>query len=198
MSGYWSWWQSGLALTAVMVGHWLVMRRMMAVSGRYTALVDRLRIPRDEPAVEMTPEEIAEALRALTAAEFGEDALEAPPPAVAAPTLLPPLPMGAHLVFFGGLVLGGLLSALLSGGLSAAFTLRGAHFAAAVGHSPIATPLVLLGGGMLVGFGTRMAAGCTSGHGLCGTSRFQPGSLLATLAFFATGVGASFLLGRLM
>jgi len=53
----------------------------------------------------------------------------------------------------------------------------------------------LLLGGLCVGFGTRMAGGCTSGHGLCGVSRFQPGSLVATVAFFATGVAVSFALG---
>jgi uncharacterized membrane protein YedE/YeeE len=51
--------------------------------------------------------------------------------------------------------------------------------------------------GVLVGFGTRMASGCTSGHGLCGVSRLQPGSLLATAAFFGAGIVVSFLLGAL-
>jgi hypothetical protein len=57
---------------------------------------------------------------------------------------------------------------------------------------------MLLAGGALVGFGTRMAGGCTSGHGMCGVSRFQKGSLLATAAFFGTGVVTSLLLGKLL
>lgn len=46
---------------------------------------------------------------------------------------------------------------------------------------------VLVIAGLLVGVGTRYAAGCTSGHGVCGLSRLSPRSLVATLAFMATG-----------
>lgn len=41
--------------------------------------------------------------------------------------------------------------------------------------------------GLLVGFGTLMGSGCTSGHGICGLSRFSPRSLIATLSFMASG-----------
>ncbi len=43
--------------------------------------------------------------------------------------------------------------------------------------------LLLIIGGLLVGFGTKMGAGCTSGHGVCGLARFSPRSLVATLTF---------------
>ena len=46
---------------------------------------------------------------------------------------------------------------------------------------------VLVAAGLLVGIGTRYGSGCTSGHGVCGLSRFSPRSLVATLAFMATG-----------
>jgi len=42
--------------------------------------------------------------------------------------------------------------------------------------------------GVLVGLGTRYAAGCTSGHGVCGLSRLSPRSLAATLTFMGAGV----------
>ncbi len=42
--------------------------------------------------------------------------------------------------------------------------------------------------GLLVGFGTAMGSGCTSGHGVCGISRMSPRSLVATLAFIAAGM----------
>jgi uncharacterized membrane protein YedE/YeeE len=42
--------------------------------------------------------------------------------------------------------------------------------------------------GLLVGFGTRMGNGCTTGHGICGLSRFSTRSLLATLTFMGTGI----------
>lgn len=41
--------------------------------------------------------------------------------------------------------------------------------------------------GLLVGFGTRMGSGCTSGHGVCGLARLSPRSLAATAAFMAAG-----------
>ena len=42
--------------------------------------------------------------------------------------------------------------------------------------------------GLLVGFGTRLGSGCTSGHGVCGMSRFSPRSIVATLTFIAVGM----------
>jgi len=47
--------------------------------------------------------------------------------------------------------------------------------------------------GLLVGFGTRMGNGCTSGHGVCGISRGSPRSLVATVTFMATGALTVFL-----
>lgn len=57
----------------------------------------------------------------------------------------------------------------------------------ALGPSP-ASPPVLIVAGILVGYGTRLSGGCTSGHGVCGLSRLSPRSLAATLTFMATGV----------
>lgn len=42
-------------------------------------------------------------------------------------------------------------------------------------------------GGILVGWGTKMANGCTSGHGVCGIPRFAPRSIVATMTFMAAG-----------
>ena len=47
---------------------------------------------------------------------------------------------------------------------------------------------LLIGGGMLVGFGTRLSSGCTSGHGISGISRFSLGSILATMTFMTVGI----------
>ncbi len=46
--------------------------------------------------------------------------------------------------------------------------------------------LLLVVSGLLVGFGTRLGSGCTSGHGVCGISRLSPRSLVATCVFMAT------------
>jgi uncharacterized membrane protein YedE/YeeE len=48
--------------------------------------------------------------------------------------------------------------------------------------------------GLLVGFGTRLANGCTSGHGVCGIARLSPRSLAATATFMAVGAATVFVL----
>ena len=48
-----------------------------------------------------------------------------------------------------------------------------------------------IAGGLLVGFGTRMGSGCTSGHGICGISRLSPRSIAATAVFVAVGMGVA-------
>ena len=56
-------------------------------------------------------------------------------------------------------------------------------------------PLGLLAvGGLLVGFGTRLGGGCTSGHGVCGLARFSPASAVAVATFVATGAATVALL----
>lgn len=52
--------------------------------------------------------------------------------------------------------------------------------------------------GLLVGFGTRWGAGCTSGHGICGLSRLSIRSLVATLSFMGTGFLTVFVLRHLL
>ena len=58
------------------------------------------------------------------------------------------------------------------------------------GASPRALPIVAIAGA-LVGVGTRIGNGCTSGHGVCGLSRLSVRSLAATITFMATGVIAA-------
>lgn len=53
-------------------------------------------------------------------------------------------------------------------------------------ESPRST-FALLVAGLLVGYGTRLGSGCTSGHGVCGLSRLSPRSLVATVVFMAVG-----------
>lgn len=50
-----------------------------------------------------------------------------------------------------------------------------------------AGPLVLIAAGLLVGFGTRLGGGCTSGHGVCGIARLSRRSIAATGLFMAAG-----------
>jgi len=51
--------------------------------------------------------------------------------------------------------------------------------------------------GLLVGFGTRMGSGCTSGHGVCGVSRLSQRSLVATAVFMTAGIVTVTIVGRI-
>jgi uncharacterized membrane protein YedE/YeeE len=53
-------------------------------------------------------------------------------------------------------------------------------------------PLALAAAGVLIGFGTRLGSGCTSGHGICGVSRLSPRSIVATATFMITGAATVF------
>ncbi|RFS27092.1 MULTISPECIES: YeeE/YedE family protein [Acinetobacter] len=50
-----------------------------------------------------------------------------------------------------------------------------------------ASPLMMIVAGLLVGFGTRLGSGCTSGHGICGISRLSKRSIVATMTFMFAG-----------
>jgi len=73
--------------------------------------------------------------------------------------------------------------------------LAGPLIIAAAGHWPVITigssPLLLVAAGLLVGFGTRMGSGCTSGHGILGLARLSPRSIVATLVFLGFGIIAA-------
>lgn len=56
------------------------------------------------------------------------------------------------------------------------------------------SPVVLVVAGLLVGFGTRLGSGCTSGHGICGLSRLSTRSLAATMIFMAVAMATTFVL----
>jgi len=84
--------------------------------------------------------------------------------------------------FIIGLPLGAFLVATLLGPITTRFT-------------PDLTTIVI--GGLLVGFGTRLGSGCTSGHGVCGMSRLSPRSLVSTATFITTGILTVLLLNTL-
>jgi uncharacterized protein len=88
-----------------------------------------------------------------------------------------------RIYFLAGLLMGGLLLRTL---LPAAFDFG------------IVRPLPLLVvAGLLVGFGTRLGSGCTSGHGVCGIGRLSPRSLAAAVTFILTGSLVVYLLNHL-
>ena len=75
----------------------------------------------------------------------------------------------------------------------AGLALAGALFTRTSLHMVAGLPQ-LVGAGLLVGFGTRLANGCTSGHGVCGLARLSPRSLVATLTFMGAGFITVFIL----
>ncbi|MEM8845039.1 MAG: YeeE/YedE thiosulfate transporter family protein [Pseudomonadota bacterium] len=58
--------------------------------------------------------------------------------------------------------------------------------------------LAIIIGGLLVGFGSRLGSGCTSGHGVCGVGRLAPRSLIATCVFITTGIFSVYLVNHLL
>lgn len=79
-----------------------------------------------------------------------------------------------RIFFIGGLLLGGLCLRII---FPAALEV---HLTRGTGDYIVA--------GFLVGFGTLLGSGCTSGHGVCGLSRFSKRSLVATLVFMSAGI----------
>jgi uncharacterized protein len=192
---YLPWWAGAIALAVVAIGYFLTVGRLLGVSGSVEAVLDGPDRATQQLAGAST-QDLEAALLAATKEAFGD--VPAPPTATAAARSLPstarPLPFSGHVILILGIVAGGALGAFLGGGFATASGL-GAEVVRVFGSGPGAW-LALFGGGALVGFGTAMAGGCTSGHGLCGTSRLQIGSLLSTAAFFGTAIAVSFALAR--
>jgi uncharacterized membrane protein YedE/YeeE len=97
-------------------------------------------------------------------------------------------PNNWRLWFIIGLPLGGLLAALTSpGDITASFSV-GAMYDSVLPRALWAKGLVLTLGGILIGYGARLANGCTSGHAIAGISLLNPPSVLSAAGFFIGGV----------
>jgi uncharacterized membrane protein YedE/YeeE len=194
-AAYWPWWAGAAALGAITVGFWIAVHRPLGVTGvlaRFVNLREEVQAERRDAALS-DEAALTAALVAATRESFGD----------AMPPSLTPLPMpavrlagarprlAAHALLLGGIVAGGLASRLLRGGLADSGP-GDAYVRIVCGGWRACAVLVL--GGALVGFGTTLAGGCSSGHGLFGCARLQPGSLLATASFLGAAVGVSLLL----
>ncbi len=84
---------------------------------------------------------------------------------------------GWRIAFLAGLPLGAWLCAALGSAPAIVFPVRGAGLVVA---------------GLLVGYGTRLGSGCTSGHGVCGIARGSPRSIAATVIFMASAMATVF------
>jgi hypothetical protein len=103
---------------------------------------------------------------------------------------------GWRLPLLGGLLLGGFLSAILGGGWEPTWALG--VFDQAIGLGPAGKLAWMFIGGLLIGFGTRLAGGCTSGHGIFGLANFELPSLITTVSFMAGGVLTTQLIYRVL
>jgi uncharacterized membrane protein YedE/YeeE len=104
-------------------------------------------------------------------------------------------------------ILGGLL-APMSGDMVWRLAVLAGIFAAPILYSAVGGHLpqvgltdsvsLLVAAGILVGFGTRLGSGCTSGHGVCGIGRGSPRSIVATLIFMVAAVATVFITHHLI
>ncbi|WP_345601338.1 YeeE/YedE family protein [Saccharopolyspora rosea] len=205
MSNYWPWWAGAAGLALVTINYTLITDRSLGVSTAWDRVLHwraERRIEREEARF-ANDDALVNALATATAEEFGapparQDA-PAPAPAEDEGSSAPPrpTPVITQFALLVSIFIGGWVAAVIGG----RFQLRwdmGAGFRHLVTADPTTMIAVLFVGGVLVGFGTRLAGGCSSGHGLSGCGRLRPVSLVATAVFFGTAVGVSFLLWKVI
>lgn len=226
MTAYWPWWAGAVALAVLTIGYTLAADRSFGVSGAWERVLHwRREAELERREAEFTDEQaLVAALRAATAEHFGTVPAAAVPassvpaapvpasPLPAAPTGPPaapatdgrrrgghprPAPLVTQAVLLVSIFVGGLIAAVTSGRFDVRFDM-GAGYRHLVTGNPVAMVALLFAGGVLVGFGTRLAGGCSSGHGLNGCGRLSPVSLVATATFFGTAVAVSFLLWKVI
>lgn len=216
MAPYLPWWLGAAILAVVTVGSCIVARRPLGVSGivaRFVRLRAEVETDRARAAVARADEDALEAalLEAtrdafgplaaavpetsfpVISAPAGPSACAADRPAAAAahrcghacgsPAARPTVV--AHALFLGGIVAGAFLAAVLRGGFRLQLDL-GPDFARLVGGGGAGLAALAVGG-LLVGIGTSISGGCSTGHGLSGCSRLQPAGVAATATFFEIG-----------
>jgi len=92
--------------------------------------------------------------------------------------------------FLVGVILGGTVFALVAGGPD----FRGYGWLTDTFHgsAQILIGPILLAAGVLIGFGAKLAGGCTSGHGISGSAALSPGSIVATMTFMGVAIALTF------
>ena len=103
---------------------------------------------------------------------------------------------GWRLPLLAGLLLGGVLSAVLGGGWRPTWELG--LFDERIGFGPAGKLAWMFVGGLFIGVGTRLGGGCTSGHGIFGLSNLEMPSLITTLSFMAGGIVTTQLIFRVL
>ena len=205
MIEYWPWWMGALGLFGVCLAYFLLVGRLLGVSGSWAKVVgwrENRMLRQASQEFASNQEDMSSALMAETLAQFGEDALqefqsqspaaEASAEKVDIDELESSTPWTAHLMFLLCMFIGAFATAYLSGQFELRYELSSVH--SRIFGDTWEVWMALLFGGMMVGFGTQMAGGCTSGHGLSGCARLIPASLLATMVFMMSAVFLSLLM----
>lgn len=100
--------------------------------------------------------------------------------------------------FLVGVFGGGLLFGVLAGGSTAGAGYGWLTRTFTGDWQVLAVGVVLLAGGVLIGYGAKTAGGCTSGNGICGTALGSPASFAATATFMATAIAVTFAIDLLV
>ncbi|MBV9058971.1 MAG: YeeE/YedE family protein [Pseudonocardiales bacterium] len=215
MSNYWPWWAGAIGLALVTINYTLTTDRSLGVSAAW----DRVLHWRSERQLERIDAQftddraLVEAFAAATAEQFATSPLagatrgdtptssqEVGPHAgdeTAPVAPLRPAPLVTQAALLLSIFVGGWVAAVTAGRFQLRFDM-GDGFREIVTANPNTMISLLFAGGVLVGFGTRLAGGCSSGHGLSGCGRLRPVSILATAVFFGTAVLVSFLLWKVI
>jgi uncharacterized protein len=187
----WPGWLGGCAISVVALTLLLTLNRQLGVSYCYGYAVDRVsdwvqaRAPQPSPAA----------------------LFPMPGPLMLPGAADPDLPSSFEsesswpTFLLGGILLGGLASGMLSrafSGIPLELSFDYPGFDALWKLGPLAKAAILFGGGLLVGFGTRMAGGCTSGHAIMGAPGLQKASIVAMCVFMGTGIAFTWLLHALL
>jgi hypothetical protein len=222
MSNYWPWWAGAIGLALVTINYTLTTDRSLGVSAAWDRVL-HWRAERDLERLDAQftdDSALADALVAATAEQFGTrpgvptplgaargdvqtDVLthgqDVGPTSVEGPPVasLRPAPLVTQAALLLSIFLGGWVAAVTAGRFELRFDM-GNGFRELVTDNPTTMIVVLFVGGLLVGFGTRLAGGCSSGHGLSGCGRLRPVSILATAVFFGAAVFVSFLLWKVI
>jgi uncharacterized protein len=101
-----------------------------------------------------------------------------------------------RLPLLAGLLIGGFLSAVTSGGWAPTWDLG--VFDLAIGLGPAGKLAWMFVAGLFIGFGTRLAGGCTSGHGIFGLSNFEVPSAITAISFMLAGIVTTHIVYRLL
>jgi uncharacterized membrane protein YedE/YeeE len=203
MHAYLNWWLGGITLGGFTILFRILTGRTLGVSGSWRKVTfwrQERASDKAAQALAQNKDTAANALLAATLAEFGDDAMDATPTTSvqgdSPANSNQPVPWTAHLLFLLCMALGGLLWALFTGNLHLHYELSAIHTHISGTFGDMS--FMLLVGGFLVGMGTQMAGGCSSGHGLSGCSNLSWSSLLATAIFFSTAVVAAHVIKAVM